>query len=116
MGGTKRNMLKKDFLTGDLSADFESEPVHIIGMDRVGFNFKWDGDPTGDFGVQISNDIEDDSSWVDMTLSAPVAAAGAPDTAFIDAETAGAYMRLVYTSTSGSGNLIGTVSSKSISG
>ena len=91
----------------------------------VGYTVAWTGTPTGTFSVEVSQDyvapvgVQDEplnaGTWVPLTLSVPVLAAGTADTAFIDVDVTGAaYVRLVYTATSGSGTLNATIAGKVI--
>jgi hypothetical protein len=98
---------------GDMSSNITSASTNILNLDRVGYQLSWSGTPTGDFTVEISND---ETNWIEMTLSATISAAGSADTAFIDCETAAKFIRLVYTSSSGSGTLQVKITGKSISG
>jgi hypothetical protein len=96
-----------------MGASVTGPSTNIMNTDRVGFQIVWTGSPTGDFTVEISNDA---TTWTEMTLSTPVAAAGSADNAFIDCESAAKYIRLVYTRTSGTGTLNVHITAKSISG
>ena len=114
MGGTKRVIDDKTHIVaGDMSGNIESDSTNILHCDRVGFQLAWTGTPTGDFGIDVSND---DTTWVALTLSDPVTAAGSADEAFIDVETAAKFVRLNYSFGSGTGTLTGKLTAKSISG
>lgn len=96
-----------------MGASITTEASNILHTDRVGYQIAWTGTPTGAFTVEISND---GSTWVELTLSTAIAAAGSADEAFIDAETAAKFIRLVYTRSSGTGTLNVHITAKSISG
>ena len=98
---------------GDMSSDITSPSTNILYTDRVGFQLSWTGTPTGTFSVEISND---EISWVALTLSESIAAAGSADQAFIDCETAAKFIRLKYTAGSSTGVLQAKLTAKSISG
>ena len=91
----------------------QTDPTNIQYMDRVGVQLSWTGTPTGDFTVEVSNDKV---VWNELTLSVAITAAGSADDAFIDAETAARFFRVVYTRTSGTGTLQAHIAGKSISG
>lgn len=112
--GVKRSLNYSELVvSGDMSGDVTSPSTDILNMDRVGYQISWSGTPTGDFSVEVSND---NSTWIALTLSAVVAAAGSADDAFIDVETASKYIRLKYTASSGTGSLNVHITGKSISG
>ena len=98
---------------GDMSGSVTSPSSNILHMDRVGYQISWAGTPVGDFTVEVSND---ESTWVELTLSVAVAATGGANDAFIDVETAAKFVRLVYTSSSSTGTLQVHITGKSISG
>lgn len=84
----------------DLAANFDFEAVEILHLDKVSFDVKWTGDPTGTLSIQVSNRGEDWSS-IDSTITP----AGVSDYDFVDVETAAKFIRLSYSRTSGSGTL-----------
>lgn len=98
---------------GDLSSDVTGASTNILHTDRVGYQIVYTGTPTGTFSVQVSND---ETTWEDLTLSTPVTASGSADNHFIDCETSAKFIRLKYTSSSGSGTLQVKLTAKSISG
>ena len=95
-----------------MGASVTTAASNILYTDRVGYQISWTGTPTGAFTVEISND---ETTWVELTLSTPITASGSADDAFIDAETAAKFIRLVYTRTSGTGTLNVHITAKSIS-
>lgn len=97
----------------DMSASFNGPSSNILHTDRVAYQLTWTGTPTGSFTVEGSND---ELVWVNLPLSAAVSAAGSADDAVIEIETALKFIRLVYTRSSGSGNLDVHITAKSISG
>ncbi len=102
-------LLVDESMTGNIT----SPSTNILYTDRVGYQLSWAGTPTGDFTVEVSND---ETVWVELTLSVAVAAAGGADDAFIDVETAAKFVRLVYTVGSSTGTLQAHLTAKSISG
>ena len=57
MGGTKRVIDNQTLLeSGDMSANIDSIATEILHLDRVGYQLKWTGTPTGTFGIEISQD------------------------------------------------------------
>ena len=112
--GVKRVIDTYQLITdGDMSSDVTSDTTNILYTDRVSYQISYTGTPTGSFSVQISND---ETTWENMTLSTAVSAAGSADNHFIDCETGAKYIRLKYTSSSGSGTLQVKLVAKSISG
>ena len=112
--GSKRTLDYSNLIVdGDMSGNITSASTNILHTDRVGYQLVWTGTPTGDFSVEVSND---EATWVALTLSTAVAAAGSADSAFIDCETAAKFIRLVYTASSSTGTLQVHITAKSISG
>jgi len=86
----------------------------------------WENNVTGTFTVEVSNDYiapvgvqpeqVDSGTWVPVSLTTPVVAAGTADTAFIDVALIGAaYIRLKFTdgsSGTGSGTITATLAGK----
>jgi len=116
---------QKVIVNGDMSSSVTSLVTNINMISCVGYTVAWTGTPTGTFSVEVSQDyvapvgVQDEplnaGTWVPLTLSVPVLAAGTADTAFIDVDVTGAaYVRLVYTATSGSGTLNATIAGKVI--
>lgn len=110
------NLLKPYHLIKAVSmaSSITSTPVENQYQDNVGIQLTWTGSPTGPFSVQVSVDYAIDNqgnvtnagNWVTLTLSAPIAAIGSPDTAYIDLNQLTApYYRVVYTASSGTGTL-----------
>jgi len=113
MGGTKRVITPYDIVVdGDMSSTITGESTNILYTDRVSYQIKYTGTPTGTFSVQVSNDEE---TWEDLTLSVSVTATGSADNHFIDCETGASFIRLVYTASSGAGTLQAILVAKSIS-
>jgi hypothetical protein len=93
--------------------------INMISM--VSYTVFWEANVTGTFSVQVCNDYVapvgvqnydlDNGHWVALTLTTPVTATGTADSALIDIVlTAPAYIRLVFTDTSG-GTGSGTINS-----
>lgn len=92
-------------------------------QDNVGIQLTWTGAPVGTFSVQISSNYAQDSmgnitnpgTWVNVPVSPPIVAVGAPDVAYIDLTDMSAfYTRLVYTATSGAGTLNGLITGRGV--
>ncbi len=124
MSSTKRVLEKAQLLTAeDMSVDITS-PVFICRfLDNVGIQLDWTGAPVGTFAVQTSTDHEEDNqgnvsvagNWITIPLSATITASGSPDDAKIAInQIDGAYLRLVYTATSGTGSLNMFINGKEI--
>lgn len=119
------NLLKPYHLIKAVSmaASITSTPVENQYQDNVGIQLTWTGSPTGVFSIQVSVDYAVDAqgnvtnagNWVTLILSAPIAAVGAGDTAYIDLNQLTApYYRIVYTRSSGTGTLDGYVVGKGV--
>lgn len=103
---------------GDMSADFVGPATIIQRLPGISYDIAWTGDPTGTFGVQVSNSFSQNpdgsvanaGNWHTLPPAAFVgtipAPSGSADSGFIDVVGTEAYaIRLVYTSQSGSGLL-----------
>jgi len=100
-------------VNASLGDDLESRAVHIMYSDNVGIQISWTGTPTGDFGVELSNDATLDSlgtvsggTWTPMVLTFPnsPSASGSDGNGFISLnQVPAAFIRLTYSSESGSG-------------
>lgn len=107
--------------TGDMSTSLTSEVTVLKQKTGAGYDIKWTGAPVGNFDVEISNtyskdaagNTKDPGNWTPVTLSAPIAATGVPDNAFINLAGLEAYaVRLVYTRTGGAGTLDAVICGK----
>lgn len=105
-----------------MGASVTSDVTIIQEIPYVSYTIIWTGSPTGTFSVEVSNDYSaggingtpaNAGTWVALTLSAGVSAAGSGDSAFVDIHGVAAYaIRLVYTRASGTGTLNATVAGK----
>lgn len=105
-----------------MAADVTSDVTIIQMIPYVSFTVVWTGTPTGTFSVEVSNDYSaggingapaNSGTWVALTLSTSVAAAGSADSAFIDIDGVAAYaIRLKYTRSSSTGTLNATIAGK----
>ena len=95
---------KKYLIDGDGSTGFFGKAVPIDGVDRIGFQFSWDGDLTGTLEMDISFD---GLLWtkVDPTkmITSGEDPAGVPGNAIIEFETTAAFARGRYEATTGTG-------------
>lgn len=134
MSGRKNNLLS--FVTiaaGNMaSASITSAVTSIQFLDNIGYQFSWTGSPVGTFALQVSADYAQDSNgnvtnpgnWVPLTFTywdgaAFVTAFSIPTSVgspiYLDLALLSApYIRAVYTRSSGSGTLTGTVTAKQI--
>jgi hypothetical protein len=111
---TKRVILPFEVIdAGDMSGTLTSLSTNIQYLDRVGYHIVFTGSPTGTFSVEVSND---DTNYVEVTLTTAITASGSGDTAYIEVESAAPFVRLKYTFSSGTGSLTVTLTGKSISG
>lgn len=106
-----------------MGASATSAAIEVKRQDNVGIQLNWTGTPTGTFAVQISADYKVDNNgnvmnagnWISLPLSPAIAAAGSADVAFIDInQTGAAYIRVVYTRSSGTGVLDGYITAKGV--
>lgn len=118
-----RNNLKPFSVIEDASmgANVISDVTVINYATGVGYDIAWTGTPVGTFSVEVSNTYSVDAqgnqknagNWTPLTLSAPIAAAGTADNAFINLAGLECYaIRLKYTRSGGSGTLNAVVSGK----
>lgn len=107
---------------GDMSDDIVSSVTIIQKLSLVSYGVSWTGSsPVGVITVQVSNDyslnpdgsVNNTGTWNDLPLSATCDVSGNSDNGFIDIDAQAGYaLRLVYTSTSGTGTLQAIVSGK----
>lgn len=106
-----------------MTSTITSSAVEIRNQDNTGIQLHWTGTPTGNFSVQVSADHFEDAQgnivvpghWVTVPLNPPIAAVGSPDDAYIELnQTTAAYMRVVYTASSGTGTLDAFVTAKGV--
>jgi len=88
--------------TGDMSTSLVSDVLNIQYMDNIGLQIVWTtSDAVGSWSVELSINGDD---WTPITLSSPVNVAGTNDNAYLDLNQLSAnLLRVVYTSTSGTG-------------
>lgn len=134
MSGRHNNLLSYQTITaGNMaSASVTSAVTSIQFLDNVGYQFSWSGSPVGTFALQVSADYAQDSNgnvtntgnWVPLLFTYWDGAAfvtsytvptsvGSPiylDLALLSAP----WIRAVYTKSSGSGTLTGTVTAKQV--
>lgn len=93
--------------------------------DNNSYELVWTGSPVGTFNVQVSQDYApgtgpnsdpiNPGNWTDVVLSVPVVATGSANYAYIElTQLSAPYMRISYTSVSGTGTLNAYVTGKSI--
>lgn len=88
---------------GDMSGSLASSAIDIRFLDNIGIQLVWTGTPTGTFGVTGS---VDGSTFTAISLSPSVTAAGSASNALIDLnQLSCAYIKVIYTASSGSGTL-----------
>ncbi len=100
---------------GDMSGDIVSLVTVIDQLVMVSYSITWAGSsPVGTISVQVSNDYSENpagglrnpGAWVTLPLSAPTPVSGNSDAGFIDIDAQAGYaLRLLYTATSGTGQL-----------
>lgn len=101
------------FLNVSMGASATSEPTDVTYLDNLCLTLDWTGTPTGTFAVEICQTKL--GTYKALALSGSVAAAGAADDAQILLNQLEApWMRVVYTRTSGTGVLNGSLSGKQV--
>ncbi len=110
-------------VAGDMSGNITSNAVEVKLQDNVGVQLHWTGAPTGVFSIQVSMDHREDiegnvvvaGHWVSVILNPSITASGSADDAYIDLnQLSAAYVRIVYTATSGTGTLDAFVNAKGV--
>lgn len=109
-------------VNGDMSADIISDITVIQTNSQISYDISWSGTtPVGTLSVQVSNTYEQNSdgslrsvgNWVDLPLSTTPSVSGDTGNGFIDILVSSAYaIRLMYTSTSGTGLMQATICGK----
>ena len=104
---------------GNMATTVTSAAINRSFSDNIGFQFQWTGTPTGVFKVQTSlsyNPATGSGFWDDYpfspALTAPSGSAGHFSVEM--EEVTAAFLRVVYTPTSGSGSLNVWTNAKSI--
>jgi hypothetical protein len=107
-----------------MTADVESNPIHIQYEDNIGLEFVWTGTPTGTFGVSVSNSATlsatggiTGGTWTPLSLTSPdvPAASGSAGNGFIDLNQLGAaFLKVTYSASSGTGSLTVTMTGKPV--
>lgn len=101
-----------------MATNIISPPTNINMLPGLSYDLQWTGAPVGTFAVQVSNSysqnpdgsVQTPGQWSTLPTSSfqgtyPVPA-GSPGNGFLDiVGTEAAWIRLVYTATSGAGNL-----------
>ena len=122
------------FVAGDMSQpSLTSLVTEIKYLDNVGIQLQWSGSPVGSFQIQVSADHNENAvgkgvtvagQWTPLpisyfngssmtTVTSLPTSAGSPF--YIDlTQLSAPYIRVVYTSVSGSGTLSGFITSKMI--
>ena len=99
-----------------LASSFQSTPVSVERFDRVFIEILCSGSPTGTVTVQGSNDYNPASlatpNWFDLPLSLNDLTGSAQNYVIDMQQTAAPWLRISYTSTSGSGNMTAVITAK----
>lgn len=127
MAGNQKNvLLPVHFIKAQsMAASFQSPPIDVRFLDDMQIQLQWTGTAVGTFTVQTSSDYQpggtpfaapiNPGTWVNLPLSAIVAAAGAPDQAVIDLnEIPSPWIRVDYARTGSTGTVDGYISGKAI--
>lgn len=125
MASTKNILLPSQVITGgDMStATVTSLVTTITGLDNLSYQLVWTGSPVGTFDLQGSNTyapgiggtVLNAGTWTSVTLSPAPVASGSGGNLLLNLDGLGfAYVRMVYTKTSGTGTLNGTIAGKGV--
>ena len=107
-----------------LAATISSLITNINMIPIVSYTVVWTGSPTGTLVVQVCNDYVPSpggvlippvnaGSWKTLTTPSSVSLGGAGGSTFLDVPvTAAAWIKLLYTSSSGTGNINATLAGK----
>ncbi len=125
MSGRKNALIPYRIFNAVSMAATATSPVVVIAyMDNVGVQLQWTGAPVGTFTFEVSLDYAQDGpsgavsnagTWIPLTVSPAIAAAGVDDQAYVDLNQLGATaFRVKYTRTSGTGTLNGYISAKQV--
>jgi hypothetical protein len=103
------------FQKQDMGASFNGDPVKLQFEDNLGIQCAWTGTPTGIVTVQVSLDY-DNLGWQTMifspTPSQPSGSAG--NNWFEINQSPAAWVRVIYTRTSGTGLFSAKIALKSV--
>lgn len=91
---------------GDMSGSFVGLPVKVQGFDNLGFQIVYTGVPVGEFVFDVSQNQVTWSRLPDELFApvGPIMAMGVGDDIFVDLnQMGGAWVRLSYIRTSGTG-------------
>lgn len=103
-------------LTAITNQNVTSSVTNIFNKDNVGIQLIWTGTIAGTFAVQVSADYDPHfgtGTWTAITLSPALAAVGSAGDAYADiTQISAPYIRVVFTYTSGAGNLTGWITAK----
>lgn len=124
MGSTKNVLPVYHAISGASMTGAVTSPVtNCQYLDNILIQLNFTGTPTGSFAVQFSADYKQDAmgnvsnagNWIPLTLPTVPVATGAANQIAIDLnEMPGAYVRVVYTPTSGTGTLDMYITAKMI--
>ena len=100
---------------GDMSDDIISEVTIIQKLSMLSYSVSWSGSsPVGSISIQVSNDysknvdgtVDNAGTWNTLPLSDTTDISGNTGNGFIDIDASAGYaLRLLYTSTSGTGEM-----------
>lgn len=115
----RKNTIKSFKIVDSVSmgGDIESDPVNIEFLDNIAIQLNFTGTGVGTFAVEVSLDHETNTAgtFVAIDLSPAPAAVGSADSIFLDLNQLGArWIRVTYTSTSGTGTLNAFLTAKEI--
>lgn len=114
----RKNVVRgyKMFDATSISSTVTSSEVNVINLDKASIYINWAGTaPAGVLTVEARNDEKD--TWFTLDFGSPIPISGASgDHVLVFNELPHNTIRLVYTRTSGSGNITATLVAKQVGG
>lgn len=100
----------------DISASVNSSEVNVINLDKASVLVSWSGtSPVGVLKVEAKN--ADNGAWFELDMGGPISVSGnSGNHILLFNELPHNAIRLVYTSTSGTGNLDAVLVAKQVGG
>lgn len=110
--GSSKNVIKSwhGIIDGSMATSLESAPTNVLFVDNINCQLNYTGTPTGTFTVQVSSDYDPNTAtagnWIPVDFGQVIGAAGSGDQIILDMNQLPApWMKVVYTSVSGTGTL-----------
>ena len=124
MSGRKSNLqIFQTITNGSMAGNLTSAVTNTLLLDNIGYQVDISGTATGTITIQVSIDYDQDNQgnvlnaghWINLTSASQAITSGSPtDTYFDILPTSAPWIRLVYTSTSGTGTMNAFITGKSV--